>query len=173
METGKVHSVDMELDLQISDELTEPQIQHIPDEPTVHRWVAKSLALGGRYAPAHLTVRVVGEKEITQLNETYRQKSGTTNVLSFPFDAPAEVDIPLLGDIVICAPVVEREAREQHKTPQQHWAHMVVHGVLHLLGFDHVSDEQAQTMEHLEIKILSTLGFPDPYHNPREETEAL
>lgn len=114
---------------------------------------------------AQLTIRIVDVEEMTHLNSTYRQKTGSTNVLSFPADIPEQVklDVPLLGDIVICPIVVNHEAEEQQKTVEAHWAHMVVHGVFHLLGYDHVLDDDARTMEALEVATLKELGFTNPY----------
>lgn len=112
---------------------------------------------------AELCIRIVNEKESAQLNQHYRHKTGATNVLSFPADVPARLAIPLLGDIVICAAVVNREAVEQGKSRAAHWAHMVVHGNLHLQGFDHVKNRDAVEMEALESKILRKLGFNNPY----------
>ncbi|MCW9024718.1 MAG: rRNA maturation RNase YbeY [Gammaproteobacteria bacterium] len=110
-----------------------------------------------------LTVRIVDEEESAALNEQYRDKQGPTNVLSFPFECPPEVELNLLGDLVICAPVVEREAQEQQKTVTAHWAHMLVHGCLHLLGHDHLTETEAEGMEQREIAILNELGFSNPY----------
>lgn len=112
-----------------------------------------------------LVIRLVDEAESAELNEAYRGKTGPTNVLSFPFDMPPEVEeTRLLGDLVICAPVVRREAAEQGKTEPAHWAHLVVHGTLHLQGYDHQTEAGAAEMEGLERKILARLGYPDPYH---------
>lgn len=133
----------------------------VPDEERLQRWVAA--ALRGRRQQAELVIRVVDEAESAALNRTYRGKDRPTNVLSFPFDAPPPVESALLGDLVICAPVVQREARAQGKPLEAHWAHMVVHGVLHLLGHEHQNDVQAAEMESLEVGILGTLGFRDPY----------
>jgi len=108
-------------------------------------------------------VRIVDEPEMRELNARYRHKDYPTNVLSFPAELPPGVDVPLLGDIVICAPVVNREATEQHKAPRAHWAHMLVHGTLHLLGHDHERERDAAVMEALERRILAGLKFPDPY----------
>jgi len=105
----------------------------------------------------------VEKTEITELNNTYRSKNGATNVLSFPFEHLVELDVPLLGDIVICSEVVNDEAIEQGKSLESHWAHMVVHGCLHLCGFDHESDDQEREMETLEVAILNYLGYVDPY----------
>jgi probable rRNA maturation factor len=138
----------------------------VPDEEDVHRWVISTLS-PNRPAAA-IAVRIVDEQESAELNEQFRQKAGATNVLSFPADIPADIqsqfEYPILGDLIICAPVVENEAVEQHKTIQAHWAHMVVHGCLHLLGYDHIADHDAEQMEQLEIDILSRCGFADPYH---------
>lgn len=112
---------------------------------------------------AAMTVRIVDEQESAQLNETYRHKDGATNVLSFPAEVPDEVELNLLGDLVICAPVVAREAKEQGKSAEAHWAHMVIHGTLHLLGYDHQTDKEAQKMEEIERNILIKIGFNDPY----------
>ena len=105
----------------------------------------------------------MGREEITALNSQYRKKNRATNVLSFPYEPLPGVAIPLLGDVVICAEVVNDEALAQGKTAEQHWAHMIVHGALHLLGYDHVDENDAQHMESMEIQILSQLGIPDPY----------
>ena len=133
-----------------------------PSDETIQQWVEQALALENK-DDAELTVRIVDESESAALNEEYRHKSNSTNVLSFPFECPDEVELNLLGDLVICAPVVEREAKEQDKSSQAHWAHMLVHGVLHLLGYDHIEESDAQNMEAREIKILEDLGFPNPY----------
>jgi probable rRNA maturation factor len=118
-------------------------------------------------SPTTLSVRVVGEDESRRLNHEFRGKDKPTNVLSFPFEAPQGVPLEeigeYLGDLVICAPVVQREAEEQAKAPAAHWAHMVVHGVLHLRGFDHQDDAEAQRMEDKERAVLDRLGFSDPY----------
>jgi len=113
-------------------------------------------ALGGERG--ELTIRVVGSRESRALNRGYRGKDQPTNVLSFPYGEPG-----VLGDLVLCAPVVNREARQQGKAPAAHWAHMVVHGVLHLRGFDHIRKAQARVMESRERAILARLSFPDPY----------
>ncbi len=132
-----------------------------PSQCLIEHWV--KAALHGRREVAELAVRIVGTDEIRQLNRTYRHKDVPTNVLSFPFDAPPGVDLPMLGDIAIAAPVVQTEAVEQGKDVEAHWAHMVVHGVLHLLGYDHIVDNEAQVMERLEIEVLAGLGYPNPY----------
>jgi probable rRNA maturation factor len=133
----------------------------IPAQDKVRHWV--ECALEGRRPAAELAVRIVDEAEITALNRRYRGKDGATNVLSFPFDAMPGVETEQLGDIVICAPVVAAEAVTQGKPLEAHWAHIVIHGVLHLLGHDHHRDAEAQEMEALEVRLLASLGFPDPY----------
>jgi probable rRNA maturation factor len=133
----------------------------LPQETDFKRWI--EAALQDHKESAEVVVRVVDEQESADLNQTYRGKTGPTNVLSFPFEAPAQIDMDLLGDLVICAPVIEREAVEQHKTLESHWAHMAVHGTLHLLGYDHLTDEQALEMELLETTILTGMGYQAPY----------
>jgi probable rRNA maturation factor len=135
----------------------------IPSDEELGNWVR--LAFGGEQRGS-LTVRIVDEPESAELNQRYRQVQGATNVLAFPVGAavlPDMEDLPPLGDIVICAPVLEREARDQGKTLQCHWAHIAVHGSLHLQGFDHDNDVDAQQMESRETELLKTLGFGDPY----------
>lgn len=133
----------------------------LPSLDQFEAWARAVLADSG--GSAELTVRLVDERESAELNHTYRNRSGPTNVLSFPFEAPAGIDLPLIGDVVICAPVVRREADEQNKSSSAHFAHMVVHGALHLLGYDHKNSSEAERMEAKERRILATLGFPDPY----------
>jgi probable rRNA maturation factor len=108
-------------------------------------------------------VRIVDTEESAALNSAYRQKDGPTNVLSFPFEAPPEIDDNHLGDLVMCAPVIAQEAEAQDKPPTEHWAHMLIHGVLHLRGYDHIKAEQAEVMEALEIQLLESLDIPNPY----------
>ena len=110
-----------------------------------------------------MTVRIVDEQEGTALNSRWRGGQGPTNVLSFPCDGVDDIAPQLLGDLVICAPVVAREAQEQNKSLQAHWAHMLVHGTLHLLGHDHQEPDEAERMERLETDILHDFGYPDPY----------
>ncbi len=113
--------------------------------------------------PQEVAVRIVDEEEMTRLNQHYRHKAGPTNVLSFPAELPADIDLPFLGDVVICAPVVIDQARQQGKPEQSHWAHMIVHGILHLQGYDHINEADARQMESLEIQIMQQLGFENPY----------
>ncbi len=138
------------------------RIEPLPTEEDFILWVRTALI--NPKQPVELVIRIVDEPESQQLNRDYRGKDRPTNVLSFPFDAPPEVASPLLGDLVICAPVVIKEAQQQGKTELAHWAHMVVHGVLHLQGYDHQAEEQAESMEGLERAILQKLHFSDPYH---------
>ena len=137
----------------------------IPAAVSFRRWVAA--ALDSRIREADLAIRIVGNKEGRALNHHYRGKDHATNVLSFPAELPEGlpegVRLPLLGDVVICAPVVAREAREQKKLLAAHYAHLTVHGALHLLGWDHDDDRDAECMEQLEREILATLGIADPY----------
>ncbi|HHH43464.1 MAG TPA: rRNA maturation RNase YbeY [Gammaproteobacteria bacterium] len=134
------------------------------DLPTLQEfehWVEAALQQAGN--TAELTIRVVDEAEGRQLNAQYRDIDRATNVLSFPFEAPPGIEPDYLGDLVICAPVVRREAQQQRKAEKHHWAHMVVHGVLHLRGYDHRFDTQAEEMETLEKQILAGMGIQDPY----------
>ncbi|MGQ4661250.1 rRNA maturation RNase YbeY [Lysobacter sp. F6437] len=133
----------------------------IPSATSFRRWVAA--ALDGRIRQADLAIRLVDNKEGRALNRHYRGKDHATNVLSFPADLPEGVKLPLLGDLVICVPVVAREAREQGKRLNDHYAHLTVHGALHLLGWDHEDEREAECMEQLEREILATLGIADPY----------
>ena len=146
-----------------------------PDESRLCDWVRHAAQVAGGVV-GDITLRIVDEDEIRTLNREYRDKDKPTNVLSFPFEMPEglpdDAMEPLLGDIIICAPVVRREAAEQNKTLEAHWAHMVTHGVLHLLGYDHIDDEDAQIMEAMEIRALNEQGFPDPYAiEPQHNTE--
>ena len=131
----------------------------IPDAARFQQWAEAALADEDR-ASVSLSVRIVDEAEIQELNQRYRNKAGPTNVLSFPFESPVPLE---LGDIVLCAPVVRREAEEQGKELTAHWAHLLVHGVLHLCGHDHQADDEAEEMEREEVRILANLGYPDPY----------
>jgi len=136
-------------------------VADLPEEDDFRRWA--EMVLKGRRKRTELTIRVVDEIESRNLNRTYRGQDKATNVLSFPFDAPAVAGSDLLGDLVICAPLVQREAELQGKHASAHWAHLVVHGLLHLLGLDHRTDQEAAEMESVEVTILSRLGFSDPY----------
>jgi probable rRNA maturation factor len=132
----------------------------LPDDRQFRLWVGVALPERG---PAELTIRLVDREESRALNARYRSKDEPTNVLSFPAELPDEIGLPLLGDIVMCAPLVAEQAVAQGKAVEAHWAHLTIHGVLHLLGFDHQLPEQAGVMEALEISLLESLGIANPY----------
>lgn len=148
-------------------------LAELPSQELLERWAAKAVAIGQQYLQApssddnELTVRIVTSEESQSLNRDFRGKDKPTNVLSFPSERPPgfpETEAwPLLGDLVICASVVASEAAEQQKTLESHWAHMVVHGCLHLLGFDHIEDADAAVMEPLEVNCLAALNLSNPY----------
>ncbi|THD13646.1 rRNA maturation RNase YbeY [Pseudofulvimonas gallinarii] len=135
----------------------------LPSVVSFRAWVAAALAGARRRAASELSIRLVDADEGRALNRDYRGRDYATNVLSFPVELPPGVRSPLIGDIVICAPVVAREAAEQDKRLRDHYAHLTVHGVLHLLGHDHENDADAERMEKLEVRILAGLGIADPY----------
>ena len=149
------------------------EIQHIckskdqPDQEQLQCWV--DAALDEYNQDTEIVVRIVDEQESAELNQQYRHKSGPTNILSFPVEIPEGIELNLLGDLVVCAPVLEKEALEQHKTLTDHWAHIIVHGVLHLLGYDHIDEIQAELMENKEITILNTLSIKNPYIQVNDE----
>jgi probable rRNA maturation factor len=143
------------LDLQIACE------GDVPSEQQFQQWV--DLALDQVEEDCELSIRLVDEAESAELNGTYRGKDYPTNVLSFPFEAPVEIEPILLGDLVVCVPIVQKEAIEQNKPVENHWAHMIIHGCLHLLGYDHIEDDEAEEMESLEITLLKSLAINDPY----------
>ena len=146
------------LDLQIASEEDD-----LPSRRQLRHWALA--ALSGRMQEAEISLRIVGRAESQKLNRDYRQQDKPTNVLSFPANLPPELKLPLLGDLVICADVVAEEAQQQGKNLKAHWAHMLVHGTLHLLGYDHVEEADALTMEQLETEIITGLGFPPPYEH--------
>lgn len=152
----------MRIDVQIASDCS-----GLPDNDVLIKWADLAAAQRGS---AELVIRLVDEEESAELNETYRQKKGPTNVLSFPFEMPEElpsdaISDDILGDLVICAPVVAKEAKEQGKPVLSHWAHMVIHGCLHLQGYDHVNEDDALVMEAIEIGLLSSIGINNPYEN--------
>ena len=148
-------TLDLDLQLACSDTNT------LPSEQDFNVWIQPALPQSGDFF--EMTVRIVDEEESQSLNHQYRDKDKSTNVLSFPFEAPEGIELPLLGDLIVCRQVVEKEAKEQNKSLFHHWAHMVIHGTLHLRGFDHINEDDAQEMESLEISLLEQLDIPNPY----------
>ena len=148
------HQVNLQNDL---------NILNLPDFAKFYQWV--NAALDGEVADTELTIRIVDEAESAQLNATFMQKNNPTNILAFPFaDDLHELNLlPYLGDIAACAVVIEREANEQQKPLEAHWAHIIIHGTLHLLGYDHIHEHDAALMEDREIKLLNQFGFANPY----------
>lgn len=144
------------LDIQIASKGNE-----LPSTAQLQQWVDSALINNAQNV--ELTIRIVEQAESQQLNYQYRNKDKPTNVLSFPFEVPESIELNLLGDLVICSDIVEQEAKAQSKPLNAHWAHMVIHGCLHLLGYDHIKEDEAQEMEAREIDILSKLGFNNPY----------
>ncbi|GGD63424.1 rRNA maturation RNase YbeY [Lacimicrobium alkaliphilum] len=147
------------LDLQVACEN-----EQLPTADHFQLWLDAALD-GADHPGAEITIRLVNRKESQQLNHQYRNRDSSTNVLSFPFEAPAGIQMDLLGDLVICAQVVEQESQQQNKPVMHHWAHMTIHGTLHLLGYDHIDDKDAERMEALEIAILAKLAIDDPYQD--------
>ena len=143
-----------------------------PDVQQIRSWVSAVFTALER-SPLALTIRVVGEEEMAELNRRYRGRNQPTNVLSFPIEPLPDMCTDLLGDIVVCGPVVDREATIQHKPLIGHWAHMVVHGLLHLFGYDHENDQKATAMETLEKSVLERLGYSDPYHGEHDSGTKL
>jgi probable rRNA maturation factor len=160
----------MSLQVDVQNALAEDSQFSIPGNDKIQEWANRAIEHDRQLheKDMQMTVRIVSEEEIAQLNSQYRHKDNATNVLSFPFvpppGVPRDVLTDSLGDLVICASVVNREAEEQEKPMTAHWAHMVVHGTLHLLGYDHEDEEQANDMESLETAVLAELGFEDPYN---------
>jgi probable rRNA maturation factor len=133
----------------------------IPSRYFLQRWTNKALAK--QVGVNEVNIRLVSKKESAKLNGTYRHKKGPTNILSFPFEPPPEISSPFLGDLVICAALVNQEAKQQAKTRLAHWAHLVIHGCLHLIGYDHIHVKDAIKMETVEIQLLEDLGYENPY----------
>lgn len=148
----------MDLDLQLAS-----KHESIPEANTFERWIKTSLDFCSKKHDVELTIRIVDEKEISQLNQKYRNKNKSTNVLSFCSKLPDDIPINLLGDVIICPQVLVKEAQQQEKSLDAHWCHLTVHGILHLLGFDHQEESEADIMETKEINILKALGFNNPY----------
>lgn len=149
----------VDVEMSISESLESGE-EDIPDAEQIQRWAERACLSDDQLVTS---VQIVGNDEMRDLNNTWRGRNKPTNVLSFPMQTPDEIDLKILGDLVLCAPVINAEAGQQHKPVHAHWAHMVVHGMLHLQGYDHVDDEQADKMEALEIRILEQLGFDNPY----------
>ncbi len=158
--------MDLFVDLQVACE----QEDNLPSIAQLESWALAAITAGtvGSREEAEMTVRIVEVSESQELNDQYRDKDKPTNVLSFPFENPPGITLPLLGDLVICKEVVEKEANEQKVSLQSHWAHMLIHGTLHLLGYDHIKDDEATEMESLEAKLMIDLGFADPYLSEKE-----
>jgi probable rRNA maturation factor len=133
----------------------------VPDDEEIGRWADVAMQLVNKHAA--LCIRITDDVEIAELNAKFRHGTGPTNVLSFPCELEDETGVSLLGDVVICAAVIEREAQDQHKALSAHFAHMVLHGILHLLGYDHQNSVDSEVMEQMEAKLLDQLGFADPY----------
>ena len=144
------------LDIQI-----ESQATQLPNRQQFQTWA--DLVLDNPSVYSSLVIRIIDESEMTEFNQKYRHKQGSTNILSFPFDPPSEIANDYLGDLLVCAPVVEREALAQHKKLEHHWAHIIIHGLLHLLGYDHIDDQEAKKMEQLEINLLKKITIKNPY----------
>ena len=141
----------------------------VPSEDDIRNWIATALAGLTRREETEISVRLVDTEEMTTLNATYRGVAGPTNVLSFPSDLPDELQFPLLGDIVTWGPVVRAKGAQQGKSLSAHWAHMTIHGTLHLLGYDRITEGEAATMETLESAILARLDYPCPYQTSLPE----
>lgn len=155
------------IDLQIASENSEG----LPTLEQFTHWVETALAFEAQtedFPETEMTIRIVDEEESQTLNREYRGKDYPTNVLSFPFEVPEGIELPLLGDLVICRQVMEREAKEQQISLASHWAHLAVHGTLHLLGYDHIEEAEAEEMEGLETQIMQKLSFEDPYLSEKE-----
>ncbi|MDW7549657.1 rRNA maturation RNase YbeY [Pseudoalteromonas sp. McH1-7] len=150
--------MDLMLDLQVACEF-----DNLPSEAQFQVWAEHALTQFRE--EAELTIRIADEQESQELNSQYRGKDKPTNVLSFPFDAPPGIELPLIGDLIICPQVVYQESVEQEKTFHDHFAHMVIHGCLHLLGFDHINEQDAVEMETIEKQILASLHIADPYRD--------
>jgi len=158
--------MELYVDLQVASDNT----QSLPTLTQLQTWVSAAITAGSEQTrdEAELTVRIVDADESQSLNGQYRGKDKPTNVLSFPLQNPPGITLPLLGDLIICKAVVEKEAIEQDKQLLSHWAHMLIHGTLHLLGYDHIEQKEAETMERIETNLMIELGYSDPYLSEKE-----
>lgn len=141
------------------------EAKEIPSPEQFQTWVHQTLLATTHQSNSKktLTIRIIDKQESATLNETYRHKKGPTNVLSFPDDPIPAFTSDSLGDLAICAPLMAEEAAEQHISLESHWAHLIIHGTLHLMGYAHMTAAEANTMESIETKIMEALGYPDPY----------
>jgi probable rRNA maturation factor len=159
--------MNIDLDLQLSETL--PQNINYPSSDEIKLWIVQTLDIEcgdqtkAQQPDIELTIRIVDAQEIQQLNKQYRHIDKATNILSFPFEAPEFIPLNLLGDLVICHSIIEQQAKDQHKLLTAHWAHIIIHGILHLLEYDHIEEIEANKMEALEIEIMTKLGFDNPY----------
>jgi probable rRNA maturation factor len=147
------------VELSVSDSM-EAAPEDVPDAATIQRWAEQACLCD---EPVIVSVQIVSADEMRELNKTWRGHDKATNVLSFPMPSPDVIDVKILGDLALCAAVINAEATQQHKAGDAHWAHMLVHGMLHLQGYDHIDDRQADQMEALEIRILGQLDYSNPY----------
>jgi len=158
------------MELYVDLQVASAETQSLPTLAQLQMWVAAAITAGSEQPreEAELTARIVDADESQSLNSQYRGKDKPTNVLSFPFQNPPGITLPLLGDLIICKAVVEKEAIEQDKQLLSHWAHMLIHGTLHLLGYDHIEQEEAETMERIETNLMIEFGYNDPYLSEKE-----
>ena len=140
---------------------------HAVSEAQIQLWASATLMTA--HETGQICIRIVDEAEIQQLNEQYRHKNTPTNVLSFPTNIPSQINLKILGDVIICAPIITKEAVEYGVSETAHFSHMVIHGVLHLLGHDHQEKEDTEKMQTQEIKLLSQFGFANPYEDTEHE----
>ena len=155
------------VDLQIADDLSAgaDMVEQVP----LQSLIGAALAAAGINRDVEISVRLVNDSEMADLNQQFRGKAGPTNVLAFPYQAVADTEIPFIGDLAICIPVLQREAAAQSKSEHQHFAHLLLHGTLHLLGYDHQTEEQAEQMEQTERSVLRQFDIPDPYGERAEQ----
>ena len=155
----------MQLELDLQNAIDSKQL---PNFKNMQNWIIGALKkTDSKFQHPEITIRIVSSQESQQLNLDYRGKDKPTNVLSFPFEAPEMIPVEelgeFLGDLVICEKILQQEAEQQNKSLQSHWAHLIIHGVLHLLGYDHIEERQAEEMETLEIDVMKAMGFENPY----------